>query len=233
MQKAILAALAMTAALATGRAAEAITVTATYHGHITSVGPHLTPAFSVGETFTYTFSYMTSVPDQNNNPEIGDYSLDYLGTEPITFSGGAGLFMNPLHPCGIDCGGLEVFNGALEDNFNVESAMLTTNVDNRIGQHWDLIETRFTLLDTTAKVFSSDALPHSYLSPGLFSPGSELRLTFELVQDGRPNIDEYIHAQIDGVTPIPPTLGLFASALAALGVVRWRSRKSSGVKPVQ
>jgi hypothetical protein len=51
-------------------------------------------------------------------------------------------------------------------------------------------------------------------------------LTFDLVQDGRPNLTEYVYAEITA-TPIPPALPLLASAVCGLALLAWRRKRNA------
>jgi hypothetical protein len=197
---------------AVARPAAAATVTGTYVGRVDRVDAPLAGQFTVGDHVTINFSYDTSTPDTDGDPTSGNYESDQfagsgaIGSYLFTGNGNGGVHITDR--LNID------YHGDFPnvDSFEFTTAIAAPDIGGYSPRGVDT-----TMIGTTA-LFSSDALPTSFIPQAAFKSGS-LVMVF---RDAFSNF-AYVHADMSP-TPLPGALPLFAAAVGLLGFGAWRRR---------
>jgi hypothetical protein len=203
------AALAVLAA-ADAKPASAGTVTGTYVGTVTGVGPPVDSRIAVNDPFSITFSYDDATPDsQPGDPTFGEY---YSTT--MTASGTIGSFAFSAGGGSNDSIGIVTGPGTYHFGLNLQEPIAGDSIG---GFSLGNINVDLT---STSQLLPTDALPSSYLAASLFHDGT---FTLDFIQD-------VFFSQVTGpltvaATPIPAALPLFMSALGGIGLVCWRTRR--------
>jgi len=193
--------------------ASATTVSGTYTGRLTDVPLEIGGQFAVNDTFTFNFSYDSTVLDSDPNPNFGVYNGALtIGSGSIggyTFSGGPGdIFVNNTAGGDSIALGFLLSSGANVNGLIPFSASLT--------------------LQGPSSLLSSEALPSTFLAASLFSSTNSpfvMNLFNPSPFDFFSVIGQLNTAPV-AATPIPAALPLFMSALAGLGFTGWRRRQA-------
>jgi hypothetical protein len=202
--------------------AQAATVSGTYSGHVTSLDPQMAGQFALGDPFTVDFTYITDTATDSvpANPNLGIYQAVFTS---ITGTIGGYNFAlatgGPIDSVRVD-----------NDSLGRDLLIFDADVAGSPVNGFDPYGLEVFLQDDTHALFSGDALPTSALPAALFSSGSmQLNLVAGTVDAP---LFSFVRATIDipTPTPIPPTLGLFVSALCGLSWFGWRRRTSPAVQ---
>lgn len=211
---------ALLAGLVSAAGANASTVTNVYYGEfITDSG---FPYLSIGDRYRIAFSYDTATPDDDPDPQFGEYNgtlsanIAFSNGYNISFSGGSVFVAND--ELVVSNSDFIVFSlgGTVSSNFPTGHYALN-------GLSWYLVD------DATRTALSSDKLPSFPLSTAPFDGGiGDFLIGFSEVG----GIGEGLHGTVTS-TPIPAAFPFFAAALGGLGVVGWRRRKSGAAGGLQ
>jgi hypothetical protein len=202
-------AVALFVGLVCASSANAATVSGVYYGEFITDSGLL--YLSIGDTYRIEYSYDTSAPDSDPDPQFGQYdgalsaNIAFSNGFNLSFSGGTIYVAND--ELVVSNSDFMIFNhqGPFTSNF-------PTGLYSLSGLSWELID------DATRTALSSDSLPASYLPTSLFT-GTGFQIGFNGI--GRPG--EGLSGTLTS-TPVPAALPLFASALGGFGILAWRRR---------
>lgn len=194
-----------------GPAAEAVTVTGSYQGHVTRIDPQLAGQFALGDPFTVNFTYGTTGATDTapGLPDFGDYQLVFAA-----FTGKIGSYNFTLG--GSDRLDVVVGSGVFDSSLLLSSQVSGVPVaSNDFPAEVDVV-----LYDHGHATIANDSLPTTFLPASLFAKKSIL--SFTVFDNGQAySVDAAFNQPT--TTPIPPSLLLFVSALGGVGVLgAWR-----------
>ena len=196
-------------------AAEAVTVSGSYQGHVTLIDAPLAGQFTLGEAFTLDFTYGTTgaIDTSPGLPNLGTYDQVFA-----TFTGTIGSYSFALN--GQDQIDVNIATGGFASTMTFLTQVSGVPIpSNDFPSEVDLV-----LYDAAHTALTDDSLPAAFLPGALFSKNSYL--AFTVYNNGQA---AGIIAALDRgptATPVPPAGLLLLSALGGLGMLGWRRAKA-------
>jgi hypothetical protein len=191
-------------------AAQGVPITFAFSGTITQIndsGDALGGDVLIGDTFTGTYTFESTLSDSVPGPSVGQY---LSATSVMRVSVGAFDVFSGNHTW------LSVYNYSAFDALWLQASDFDSD-----GLHANGMAV--SLSDTTASVFPDDSLPLMPPPLAAFDP-DQRRFGLEARRLEGNTSGFYISGVIETLTPEPASLSLFAAGAVSLGLVRPRRR---------